>query len=272
MHKLTRQVRFSVNPFLAADEMGFNSYSSKPAGQGLAFFLELSAELTGEPEPDTGFVVNVSDIDSMLRTFAVPVIARRIKSRCRAGTHIGFVELAELLRSAWQRLSARFGGAAVSGLSLKLNPYRRLSIENGDGKMVYFSEKFEFAAAHKLWNEQFSESENVERFGRCANPNGHGHNYIVEVTIKAPADALNVIDFERAVDAELISVVDHKNLNVDIPQFSRVNPTVENIAVFAWDKLVDRLGGSTLYCVTIWETDRTYCSYYGRGDEQVIGK
>lgn len=268
MHKLTRQVRFSVTPFLAADEMRFNSYSSKPAGEGLAFFLELSAELTGEPAPDTGFVVNVSDIDSKLRSFAVPVIAGRIKSRCRAGGHIGFVELAELLRSAWQRLNAQFGGAAVSGLCLKLNPYRRLSIENGDGKMVYFSEKFEFAAAHKLWNEQFSERQNIERFGRCANPAGHGHNYVVEVTIKAPADALNVIDFEKAVDAELIRVVDHKNLNVDIPQFGRVNPTVENIAVFAWNKLVGRLGSSALHCVTVWETDRTYCSYYGKADSR----
>jgi len=263
MHKLSHEVRFSINPFLAEGDIGFNTFASGPPGRGLAFFLELSAELTGEPAPDTGFVVNVSDIDSKLRSFAVPVFAERIKSRCRAGRHVGFAELTELLRSVWEQLSDKFGGAVVSGLSLKLNPYRRLSIENGDGGMVYFSEKFEFAAAHKLWNEQFSEQENFERFGSCAKATGHGHNYVLEVAIKAPADGLNVIDFERAVDAELISVLDHKNLNADVAEFRETNPTLGNISVFAWNKLVGRFGKATLDCVTVWETDKTYCSYYG---------
>ncbi len=265
MHKLSHEVRFSINPFLAEDSVGFNTFASRPAGRGLAFFLELSAELTGEPAPDTGFVVNVSDIDSKLRRYAVPVFAERIKGRCRAGRHIGFVELTELLCSAWQQLSNKFGGAVVSGLGLKLNPYRRLSIENGDGEMVYFSEKFEFAAAHKLWNEQFSESENVERFGRCANPTGHGHNYVAEVTIKAPVGEgdLKIADFERAVSEELIEVVDHKNLNADVAEFRETNPTVENISVFAWNKLVGGFGKATLHCVTVWETDKTCCTCYG---------
>jgi len=68
--------------------------------------------------------------------------------------------------------------------------------------MVYFSEKFEFAAMHKLWNDDFSEERESRVFGKCANPAGHGHNYIVEVTIKMPArkNGFQISDFERVVD------------------------------------------------------------------------
>lgn len=265
MHKLSREVRFSINPFLPEDSAGFNSFASKPAGEGLAVFLSLCVELTGEPEPDTGFVVNVSDIDGKVREFAVPIFAERLRSSYGAGRGIGFAELAELLRTVWGRLSDKFGGAVVSKLSLRLNPFRRLAVDSERCDMVYFTEKFEFAATHKLWNERLSEQENFEHFGKCANPTGHGHNYVAEVTIKAPVGEgdLKTADFERAVSEELIEVVDHKNLNADVAEFRETNPTVENISVFAWNKLVGKFGKSVLHCVTVWETDKTCCSYYG---------
>jgi 6-pyruvoyltetrahydropterin/6-carboxytetrahydropterin synthase len=136
--------------------------------------------------------------------------------------------------------------------------------------MVYFSEKFEFAAMHKLWNNDFSEKQNLKVFGKCANPAGHGHNYIVEVTIKMPANenSFHISDFERVVDNELIKLVDHKNLNADVDQFSRTNPTVENIAAFAWNRLVGKFGEAALHCVTVWETDKTYSSYYSPGNSE----
>jgi 6-pyruvoyltetrahydropterin/6-carboxytetrahydropterin synthase len=69
--------------------------------------------------------------------------------------------------------------------------------------------------------------------------------------------------FEKTVDNELIELLDHKNLNADVEQFSRTNPTIENIAVFAWNRLVDKFPKATLHRVTVWETDKTYCTYYG---------
>jgi len=131
--------------------------------------------------------------------------------------------------------------------------------------MFYFSERFEFAATHKLWNEKFSTERNFEVFGNCANPTGHGHNYIVEVTIKKPVgdNGFSVGDFEKIVDDELIKLVDHKNLNIDVDEFKKTIPTVENIATFAWNKLVGKFSQAQLHCVTVWETDKTYCSYYG---------
>jgi len=266
MHKLTRHVRFSINPFLSKEIEGFNSFASKPAGEGLSIFLELSVEVAGEVEPATGFVVNVADIDREVREFVVPVFAERIKKDFRRAKHIGFIAVAELLKSAWSKLADKFGSAQLSKLSLKLNPFRKIVICSRDLEMVYFSEKFEFAAMHKLWNNDFSEEQNFEVFGKCANPAGHGHNYIVEVTIKTPANKndFHISDFEKVVDNELIKLVDHKNLNADVSQFSRTNPTVENIAAFAWNRLVGKFGQAALHCVTVWETDKTYSSYYGQ--------
>jgi len=265
MHKLFRQVRFSINPFLPEGNNGFNSFVSRPAGEGLSIFFELSVEVVGEVEPATGFVVNVADIDMNVREFAVPVFAERIGRDFRRAEHVGFFAIAELLKSCWSRLEDKFGAARLSGLSLKLNPFRKIGIGSKDLDMVYFSEKFEFAATHKLWNDDFSKKRNLEVFGKCANPAGHGHNYVVEVTVKMPVsrNGFCIGDFEKIVDNELIKVVDHKNLNADVDQFSKTNPTVENIAAFAWNKLVGKFGEALLHCVTVWETDRTYCSYYG---------
>ena len=265
MHKLCRYVRFSINPFLPADEAGFNSFASKPAGEGLSVFLELGVELAGEADKATGFIVNVSDIDHKVRDCAVGVFAEKIKADLREARHTGYDELVRLLKIVWEKLADGFGPARISKLSLKLSPFRTLAVDDKDCAMIYYSEKFEFAAAHKLWNEKFSEERNIEIFGRCANPAGHGHNYIVEVTVKyQTGQSLKTGDFEKTVFQELINAVDHKNLNEDLPEFQRITPTVENIAVFAWNKLFGRFGKTTsLHCVTVWETDKTYSSYYG---------
>jgi 6-pyruvoyltetrahydropterin/6-carboxytetrahydropterin synthase len=219
--------------------------------------------VTGTVEPATGFVVNVYDIDSNVRQFAVPIFAGRIRQHFHRTEHIGFSKLVEILSSVREKLIDKFGTARLSKLSLKLNPFRKITMDTQNSGTVYFSEKFEFAATHKLWNEDFSEEENFEIFGKCANPTGHGHNYIVEVTIKMPTakDSFRIGDFEKVVDNELIKIIDHKNLNIDVEQFSRAIPTVENIACFAWNKLVGKFSRANLHCVTVWETDKTYCSY-----------
>ena len=265
MHKLARQVRFSINPFLSEDSAGSNPFASQPAGEGLSLFFELSTEVVGDVDPATGFVVNVADIDARVREFVVPIFADRIKQSFRRAEHIDFLAMAGLLGAARGCLSYKFGMARLGQLSLKLNPFRKITIGSEGFDMVYFSEKFEFAATHKLWNDEFPEEWNFEVFGKCANPTGHGHNYVVEVAIKMPAgeEGFRIGRFEKIVDEELISLIDHKNLNVDLDEFRKTNPTIENISVFAWNKLVGKFDEATLHCVSIWETDKTYCSYFG---------
>ncbi len=263
MHKLVRAVRFSVNPFLRVGTTGFNSYASKPCGEGLSFYLNLWVEVIGGLEPDTGFVVNVNRIDRSVRRFVVSIFDEHIKKRFDRCEHVSLMEICEILRRAQSVLGDKFGSAKLSKLRLELNPFRTVAIESEDSKVFYFSEKFEFAAMHTLWNDEFSKEKNFEVFGKCANPAGHGHNYVVEVTVQRPDgdDGFRIVDFEKVVDAEFISLVDHKNLNVDVPKFSGKNPTVENIASFSWKRLAGKFDTGELSSVTVWETDRTYCTY-----------
>jgi 6-pyruvoyltetrahydropterin/6-carboxytetrahydropterin synthase len=265
MHKLAREIRFSINPFSASQEKGLNSYASNPTAEGLSFYFSLWVKLSSQLQPDTGFVINVVDIDKAVRGHTVPALERIVKDRFRNGREVSLTDIAGFLKDARQQLQDKFAPARLDELSLGLNPFRRIAVESEDCEVVYFSEKFEFAAGHKLWNEKFSDERNFELFGKCANPAGHGHNYIIEVTVKGPLerDGCGIIEFEKIVEEVFIKLVDHKNLSVDVPGFEKINPTVENIAAFAWDKLNGRFGSRKLHCVTIWETDRTYCSYYG---------
>jgi 6-pyruvoyltetrahydropterin/6-carboxytetrahydropterin synthase len=266
MVRLGRLVRFSVNPFLEHHSPGFNSYASKPAAEGLSLFLELAVELVGPAAPETGLLMNVTDIDRAVRRYAVPVFTERICEHLRRSEHIGFPRIASMLGSAWEQLRDKFGTAQVDRLILKLDPFRKLAMDTKEPGMLYFSEKFEFAATHKLWNRSFSEPQNLKIFGKCANPTGHGHNYIVEVTVQTPGDGptLEVGEFEHVVDSQLMQLVDHKNLNLDVAAFHDKIPTVENIALFVWEHLAGQFDPARLHCITVWESDRTYCSYYGQ--------
>ncbi|MHC4388755.1 MAG: hypothetical protein ACYSX1_09120 [Planctomycetota bacterium] len=144
MHKLARLVRFSINPFFAQESWGYNSFASRPAGEGLSIFFELCVELTGKVEATTGFIVNVLDIDEKVREFVVPTFVARIREDYRQAKHVGFPEIVQLLESAWEELADRFGTAKLSKLTLALNPFRKITLDNGGSKMIYYSEKFEW--------------------------------------------------------------------------------------------------------------------------------
>ena len=262
MHKLSRQVRFSIDPFSEDVVEGFNSYCSKPTGEGLSLYFALWVELEGDIDADTGFVVNVADIDRVVREHAVPIFDRRIRWRFADAQTVPFEEIVSILSNVWDVLNNKLGRASLSRLSLELNPFRKITIEREDKEVFYFSEKFEFAAMHTLKNDNFSKEKNLEVFGKCANPAGHGHNYIIEITVKRDRESdWSVADFERVVQERFLMLVDHKNLNVDVDEFGGQNPTVENIASFAWSSLAGKFGDSELSNVKVWENDRTCCSY-----------
>ena len=264
MQKLARDVRFSINPFLDDDVVGFNSFASMPAGEGLALFFEITVAIVGEVDEQTGFVVNVVEIDRQVREHVVGIFSQAIRQEYRAGRGIDHAQINRLLVKSRDVLTGKFGRAMLSDLTLKLNPFRKTAIDCEDIKMSYFSEKFEFAAMHKLWNEEFSDEKNFEVFGKCANKTGHGHNYVLEITVKTPADGnFCVGEFERIVDENIIEVIDHKNLNADVEEFRKKNPTIENIASFAWGQVAGKFAGAKLHSVTVWETDKTSCTFYG---------
>lgn len=228
-------------------------------------YFALWVELQAQVDPDTGFVVNVVEIDKIVRKSAVGVFTDFVKQRFKNARHVSLPDMFKLLKEAWPVINSNFKNAELTKLGLQLNPSRKISIEMGNKNMTYFSEKFEFAAMHKLWNKSFTDEKNFEVFGKCANPNGHGHNYVMEVTIEKsePDQSFSIGKFEQLVAEQFIDLVDHKNLNVDVPQFEGTIPTVENIAVFAWDLLSKKIDFARLSRVTVWESDRTSCTYCG---------
>jgi len=262
VHKLARQIRFAINPFADSAQIGANSYCAKPTTNALGLYLALLVELESKVNPDTGFVVNVVDIDRVVRDNAIKIFDDFIKQKFAAKKEITFEHIAGLLSKVWSVLENKFPPAKISNLTVELMPARKLAIRERNGNMLYFSEKFEFAASHTLWNKKFADAENDAVFGKCANRTGHGHNYIVEITVKKSDNEkpFNAGDFEAVVKKEFISIVDHKNLNTDVPHFAKVNPTVENISEFAFNCLTGKFPDCALDSITIWESDRTFCT------------
>ena len=277
MHLLSRQIRFAIDPFASSQEMGANSYCAKPTARGLAFFFTLWVQLKSDADKDTGFVVNVAEIDKIVRSKAIGLFNDFIAGVCHSrerrlkqwrkplwgNPDRSFESFGKLLTKSWQIIENDFLPAEIHSLSIELMPARKITIKERTGDMLYFSEKFEFSASHTLWNNKFSEDENFKVFGKCANKCGHGHNYIIEVAVKKQAGDKQIIagDYENIVDKNFISLVDHKNLNADVDYFKKANPTVENIAEFAFKSLEGKFESSKLDSVTVWENDRTFCTY-----------
>lgn len=125
-----------------------------------------------------------------------------------------------------------------------------------------------FNAAHRLWNPGFSDAENERVFGVCNNPNFHGHNYNLDVSVAGEIDATTGYVFDinrlkRVVEECVVRHLDHKNLNLDVPWFTNLNPTAENIAVVCWGILALAVLPATLVRIRLWETERNYVDYDG---------
>lgn len=125
-----------------------------------------------------------------------------------------------------------------------------------------------FNAAHRLHNPAESDAWNRATFGPCNNPNYHGHNYELEVSVEGPIDpktgyVVDIAVLKELVDTHVSAVLDHRNLNLDVPWFTEHIPSAENIAVFCWEAIGAVLPAGRLRCIRLWETPRNYVEYYG---------
>lgn len=133
---------------------------------------------------------------------------------------------------------------------------------------VKVSRKAHFNAAHRLYRPDWDDTKNREVFGKCSNPNMHGHNYELVVSVTGGIDPATgfVMDMKVLKDlirAEIEDAFDHKNLNAEVPEFAELNPTAENIAVVIWDKLRPHIDMSLELEVVLYETPRNFVSYSG---------
>jgi len=170
---------------------------------------------------------------------------------------------AAILPALWADLDAQdWSAAQLQRLELALSGALCFTARREGLPMVEVVQQFEFSAAHRLYCPDLGDEENRRVFGKCANPNGHGHNYLLEVTVSGRPDestgrVIALDAFQRVVRAEVIDRFDHKHLNLDCEEFAGVNPSVENIAQVIWSRLEGRFAPAALSRVRVWETPKT---------------
>lgn len=260
--QLSREVRFAVN---AIDDNQLssapsNSFGGYPSLTGAGQVLSVRVTLAGNPDPQTSYLLNIKDIDDTVRRRLIPLVAERFRTGKFGGGGNVMRELFELLRSGWPNTTLQV-------LRMNLSPFLSLETRAPEHPMIRLSQRFEFCASHRLHNPALSADGNRSAFGKCNSPHGHGHNYELQATLIGEPDAngllINVPDFERIVAATVIDRFDHRNLNVEVPEFRDLNPSVEHIAmvIFRLLKPKLRLASGRLAAVTVWETPKTSCEY-----------
>ncbi len=275
--RLARTIRFCVNPPAEPEGGGAtasratggdNGFGGKPAMSGLGRFYELTVRCEGTPDPTTGYLVNIKDVDRAARDGALPVIAAACDDR-------PWTDPAALVHELIPPIDERLGGI-VTGVTWNLTPTYSVSAEKHDMATVTIRQRFDFAASHRLHVPDMSDDENRAIFGKCNNPSGHGHNYQVEpvVDVNLGEDRrsrFSLAQLEAVTDEHVIERFDHKNLNCDTDEFggpSGVNPSVEHIAAVCYELLAEPIrraseGTARLRSVTVWETDRTCAVFEG---------
>lgn len=137
--------------------------------------------------------------------------------------------------------------------------------------MIFLTRRATFSASHYYWNEAWTAEKNEQVFGRCANRNGHGHNYTLEVTVAGEPDPVTgfVVDLKWLKDVmeqEVMAAYDHRHLNLEVAEFAKTIPTTENIAIAIWNRMepaVNGAGGARLSRVRVYETPEIFAEYRG---------
>jgi 6-pyruvoyltetrahydropterin/6-carboxytetrahydropterin synthase len=262
MVRLTREVRLSIEDDgdnVVGPGRGANTWAGWPAARTLSPYVVIRGTFRGEPDPQTGYLVDIRLVDQALRGAVLGT--RPLADR----------PLLDAVRSIWRSLEERWSGPAeLCELELQATPYLRYAVSRGEVAMVSVTQCFEFAASHRLACSEFSDEKNREIFGKCSNPNGHGHNYGLEVTVRVDPEAdaegrepFSLPRMEEVVQERVLERFDHKHLNADCPEFADLNPSVENIARVIWGLLERRIEGGELENVRVWETGKTRADYRG---------
>ncbi len=270
-----REIRFAIDrdwAQAAHGDSGFegalpvtNSWGGWPSAVGVAPHLVLRITVSGIPNATTGYLVNIQELDALLRRYAIPSAARMLLA-----SGVGLTG-ERLVREVFRDVALQLQAGIAPGITLELlqlwtTPYLSYAVRPGADDMVELTQCFEFSASHRLHVAALSADENRRVFGKCNNPNGHGHNYQVEVTVAGDVSSetgavLPLPRFESIVKQEVIDRFDHKHLNTDTPDFSTLNPSVENIAHRIWELLEAKVTPARLRRVRVWETAKTYAEY-----------
>jgi 6-pyruvoyltetrahydropterin/6-carboxytetrahydropterin synthase len=260
MIDLTRIVRIGLAAGWTADaakaQPRLNTHAGWPSIDAPGLFCEISVTCRGEPDSQTGYLLNIGEIDDAVRAAAIPWLSNVVSTPSNSW----LPDLPELVRVVAAGLNR-----PVASLTIRLTPFLRFTILPPAMTTAIITQQFEFSASHRLHCPSLSDDENRRLFGKCNNANGHGHNYRVDVSAAVPLQdgAMSVGALEAIVHEQVVGRFDHKHLNLDTAEFRSLNPSVENIARVCHDLLCRPIQGvgAALKRVTVWETDRTCATY-----------
>ncbi len=136
--------------------------------------------------------------------------------------------------------------------------------------MIYLTRRERFSAAHRMFRQDWPDDKNLKVFGKCSNPNWHGHNYVLFVTVKGEMSeetgfVMNITQLKEIIQERIIKKIDHKNLNLEVDFMKGKIATTENIAIAIWDELEPYIekAGAHLHCIKVEETENNFIEYYG---------
>ena len=255
--RLTREIRFSIDE----DSPGaaLNSWSGSNGSQRLTAFWTMRITVEGSVDARTGYLCDLRRLDAMGRDVLVPWIRETVRVASDRRAAAG-VLMRELLRRGEAGVPR---GVTLYSVALLLSPQVGYEARREESPMIRVTHSYEFCAAHRLRCTDFSAEENLRVFGKCSNPHGHGHNYVLEVTVAGEPDPRTGIvaegpQLDHLVKTHVLDVFDHKNLNVECEEFTAMNPSVENIAQVIWRRLDSVLPKGRLANVRVWETAKTF--------------
>jgi 6-pyruvoyltetrahydropterin/6-carboxytetrahydropterin synthase len=261
MVRLTRTVRFAV-PLPGATRLGSNGCAGNPPVRGLTPFYELDVHCKGDPDPTTGYLINIKSIDAAVRKHVLPLLAETCAHNPGCVPALLLPDMLAMLQSGLP--------VSVDALTWRLSPYDALQMTAQRPEHAVYRRRFDFAASHRLFVKGWSEEANRQAFGKCSHPSGHGHNYEIEPAVEFPLTTIHPETgdaLEALVDESIIQPFDHKHLNIDTEDFGPkgVNPSVENIAMVCFERLQaamqQGIPEARLISMTVWETPRTSATY-----------
>lgn len=268
MISIARKVEFSATHVYRvkewSDEKNKQVFGlcSNPNGHGHDYLLDVSVK--GNVNPSSGIVVNITEIDRVVKKFVAKELDGKFLNREHEyfQTHIPTTE--NIVTYIWDSLVGKIPDCKLQKITLQENPY--LYAVKGEDQMVQLTRKYHFSTAHRLHSHLLSEEENIRLFGKCNNPNGHGHNYYLDVTVFGIPDPVtgmivNLAELDEIVKKAVLDKFDHKHLNLDTDEFKTLNPTSENVAIVIWNLLSQYL--PNLKKIGLWETQKNYFEYYG---------
>jgi 6-pyruvoyltetrahydropterin/6-carboxytetrahydropterin synthase len=270
--KLTRRTTFSSGHRYWRTDLSpeqnralFGKWAS-PYNHGHNYVLDVS--FTGRIDPASGMVINIKTLDRKIKENVIALVDQKSLSDevDFFGTNPSSTE--NVVRFVEEKLGELPEGVVLSSIRVYETPL--LFAEKGDGSEMNLTRVYEFSASHRLNVPAMSHEENIELFGKCNNPAGHGHNYILEVTVsgvlnKETGMITDIEVLDEAVRREVVDRYDHKHLNEDILEFRGTNPTTEVLTKTIWERLSASLPAK-LKRVVVRETARNFFEYSGEDE------